>query len=261
MKDPIGTEKVIHGQRWGALHNGYFSDPAIARPFVNAVIGVLTKSPADVVVDLGGGTGFLLSQLASRGLGAGVALVNVDCSDVQLAAIDGAGISPVHASIGDFRRSAVAREGQRLFLMMRSVLHYPGKNGLQPLLRHLRSQAREGEFFVHQSASFENKEEADCLNALYKHMGTLKWYPTVNDVRGRLEDAGWRVIDTISAPTLVLSSDELGLRYALDAKKLACIRDRMAKSSGEGSGVFRLTPSGFQADLHYRIFTCVATSR
>jgi len=260
MEDHIGTEKVVHGRRWGELHNGYFSDPTIAWPFVNTAIGVLAKSPADVIVDLGGGTGFLLSQLASQGIGAAAALMNVDCSEAQLALIDEAGISPVRAPIRDFRRSDVATKDQRLFLMMRSVLHYLGGNGLLPLLSHLRDQAKEGEFFVHQSASFENEEEAACLNALYRHMRTLKWYPTVNDLKRRLGDSGWRVTDTISAPPLLLTSDDLGLRYALDARDLARIRDMMAREFGETNSVFRLTPSGFHADLHYRIFTCVASS-
>ena len=260
MKDHIGTEEIIHGQRWGALHNGYFSDLTVARAFINAVIAVLAKSPADVIVDLGGGTGFLLSQLASQGIVAAAALMNIDCSAAQLALIDKAGISPVHSPIGDFRRSDVATENQRLFLMMRSVLHYFGENGLLPLLCHLRDQVKKGEFFVHQSASFENEEEAACLNALYRHMRTLKWYPTVNDLKRRLADSGWHVTDTISAPSLLLTSDDLGLRYALDARDIAHIRNIMAKEFGETNSVFRLTPSGFHADLHYQIFTCVASS-
>ena len=261
MEDYIGIEKVVHGLRWGALHNGYFSDPTVARPLVNVAIGVLAKSQADVIVDLGGGTGFLLSQLASKGVCAAAALMDVDCSEAQLALIDGAtGISPVRVPIEDFRRSDVATEDQRLFLMMRSVLHYLGENGLLPLLRHLRDQAKEGEFFVHQSASFENEEEAACLNALYRHMRTLKWYPTVNDLKRRLVDSGWRVTDTISAPSLLLTSDDLSQRYALDARYLAHIRDMMAIEFGGMNSIFRLTPSGFNADLHYQIFTCVATS-
>ena len=261
MKDPIEIEQVVHGQRWGSFHNGYFSDPAIASPLVNAALNVLAKAPADVVVDLGGGTGFLLSQLAAQGAGATAALVNVDCSEAQLAMAGKAGISAVHASIGEFRRRDVAAENQRLFLLMRSVLHYLGEEGLRPLLRHLRDQAKDGEFFVHQNAAFANPVEATCLNALYQQMRTPKWYTTVDDLKGRLAEAGWRVLDTITAPTLVLTSDDLGLRYALDAADLARIRDRMTNEFGEQNNVFHLTPGGFHADLHYRIFTCVAVPR
>jgi len=259
MEDPIGTEKIVHGQRWGAFHDGYFSDQAIVRPLVDAALRVLAESPADVVVDLGGGTGFLLSQLASNGLGAATTLINVDCSDVQLAFKDTVGIIRVHSSIEEFCRTDVAVGDQSLLLLMRSVLHYFGEDGLLHLLRHLRDQAREGEFFVHQSASFENEEDAACLNALYRHMRTRKWYPTVNNLKSCLMKSGWRVTDTNEAPSLLLTSEDLGLRYALDTNDIARIRDAMVSEFGQESRVFHLTPSGFQADLHYRIFTCVAT--
>jgi hypothetical protein len=258
MEDHIGIEKVIHGQPWGTLHGGYFSDPAIARPLIEAAKGILTKSPADVVVDLGGGTGFLLNQFASHGIGADAALVIIDCSNAQLDMIDENSISSVCTSIGEFRRSAIAAEQKRCFFLMRSVLHYLGENGMTPLLRHLRDQSKGSEFFLHQSASFDNEEEAACLNALYKHMRTHKWYPTVNDLKKRLQDSGWRVTATAPAPTLLLTSDDLALRYALDTNDLARIRDKMAGAFGETNSVFRITPSGFQANLHYHIYTCEA---
>jgi hypothetical protein len=141
---------------------------------------------------------------------------------------------------------------------MRSVLHYLGENGVTPLLRHLRNQAKEGEFFLHQSASFENEEEADCLNALYRYMRTHKWYPTADDLKKRLADSGWSVTATTPAPTLLLKSDDLGLRYALDTSDLVRIRDTMAREFGKMNRVFRITPSGFHADLHYQIYTCMA---
>jgi SAM-dependent methyltransferase len=260
MEDPIGIEKIVHGQRWGEFHNGYFSDLAILRPLVDAALRVLAESPADVVVDLGGGTGFLLSQLASKGIGAATTLINVDCSDVQLAFKDTVGIIRVHSSIGEFCRTDVAAVDQSFLLLMRSVLHYFGEDGLLPLLRHLRDKARKGEFFVHQSASFEAEKDAACLNALYRHMRTRKWYPTVNHLKNCLLKSGWRVTDTLEAPSLVLTSEDLGLRYALDARDIARIQDAMVDEFGGESRVFRLTPSGFQADLHYRIITCVATS-
>ena len=260
MEDHIGTEKIVHGQQWGTLHGGYFSDPAIARPLIEAAKGILAKSPADIVVDLGGGTGFLLSQLAFHGIGSGIALVNVDCSEAQLDLTDENSISSVCTSIGGFRRSTIAAEQKRCFFLMRSVLHYLGESGVTPLLRHLRDQAKEGEFFLHQSASFDNEDEAVCLNSLYKQMHTHKWYPTVNDLKKRLADSGWRVTATTPTHTLLLTSDDLGRRYALDASDLVRIRDTMARAFGKTNGVFRITPSGFHANLHYHIYTCKAVS-
>ena len=258
MEDHIGIEKIVHGQHWGTLHGGYFSDPAIAQTLIETAKGILAKSPADIVVDMGGGTGFLLNQLASHIIDANVALVNVDCSEAQLDLTDKNSISSVCAPIVEFKRSAIAVEQKRFFFLMRSVLHYLGENGVTPLLRHLRDQAREGEFFLHQSASFDNEEDAACLNALYRHMRTHKWYPLADDLKKRLVDSGWRVIATNPAPPLILTSDDLGRRYALDANDLNRIRDKMVREFSEMNNVFRITPSGFIANLHYQIYTCVA---
>ena len=115
-----------------------------------------------------------------------------------------------------------------------------------------------GERFVHQTAAFSNAAEAACLNTLYRFMRTQKWYPTVSDLERRLADSGWRVSDTAPAPTLRLTSEDLALRYALDAGDIARIRGAMAREFGAASGVFQLTPSGFETELHYRIYTCLA---
>lgn len=258
MEDYLGKEKVVHGQRWGAFHGGYFSDPAIARPLVETARALLAHSPTDMVVDVGGGTGFLLSQLASQGIGAGATLVDVDCSEMQLAQADRHDILRVCTSITEFRRKEIATGEKRLFYMMRSVLHYLGENGLSPLLAHLRDQAREGEIFVHQSASFANESEASCLNTLYRHMRTHKWFPTATDLQKRLADSGWRVIATTPAPPLLLTSEDLAQRYALEKSEITRIGEMMAREFGEANSVFRLEPSGFLANLHYWIYTCVA---
>jgi hypothetical protein len=258
MKDYIGSEKAVHGQQWGAIHAGYFSDPAVARPLVETVKDILAKAPADVVVDVGGGTGYLLSQLALHKVGAGAKLVNVDCSEAQLSLMDKKVIVPVRAAIGEFRRRDISDENRRFFFIMRSVLHYSGENGLLPLLLHIRSQAKAGEFFVHQSASFACEEEADCLNALYSRMRTHKWYPTITGLKRHLAEAGWLVTAEIPAPPLSLASDDLSRRYALDVNDIMRIRDTMSAEFGGMSSVFQLTPSGFHANLHYRIYICVA---
>jgi len=260
MKDNIGTETVIHGRQWGALHGGYFSNSAIASPLVKTIKNILIKSPADVVVDLGGGTGFLLSQLRAQGVGDDVAFVNVDCSEAQLALSDGKDISSVCTLIDKFKRDDIASKDSRVLFVMRSVLHYFGEDGLSPLLCYLRSQAKAGEFFVHQTASFDNEEEAACLNVLYRHMRTHKWYPTAKDLQRHMTDSGWHVTDTTQALSLLLTSEDLSQRYALNTNDIAYIRDIVAREFGEMKGVFRLIPSGFQANLHYRIYTCVAVS-
>ncbi len=41
-------------------------------------------SRANIIVDMGGGNGYVLSQILARGVGLGVSLVNLDYSDEQL---------------------------------------------------------------------------------------------------------------------------------------------------------------------------------
>jgi hypothetical protein len=258
MNVHLGTEQVVHGPRWHTMHNGYFANPAVARPLVEAVCAALDRSPAEVIVDLGGGTGFLLAQLAAACPHQQVALRNLDCSAAQLAQPHGAEIVPVHATIADFQRADVTRGDQRLFLLMRSVLHYAGRDGLPALLRHLRAQARPGESFVHQSAAFRAADDATCLNTLYQLMRTNKWYPTVSSLTDELQRAGWQVKRIDPAPTLALHHDELALRYALAPADLAEIRHQMPQGLGHDLPVFHLTADGFRAELHYHIFHCVA---
>jgi len=258
MNEHIGREESVHGEQWGELHGGYFSDPAIAQPFVDRVKDLLMESPTDVVVDLGGGTGFLLSQLAAQGLCRGLALVNLDGSDVQLASARETGITCVRALVTDFQRSDVGPEDKRFFFMMRSVLHYFGEPGLLPVLLHIHGQAKEGDIFVHQTASFGDKRDAACLNALYRHMNSDKWYPTASELESSMAKAGWRVTDMSPAPSLLLTSDDLARRYALDRDDVMRIRNVMAQEFGGQTSVFGVLPNGFWAKLHYRIYTCVA---
>ena len=258
MNEPINREESVHGKQWGELHGGYFSDPAIAQPFLERVKDLLMESRSDVVVDLGGGTGFLLSQLAAQGLCEGLSLVNLDGSDIQLVSAREAGITCVRALVTDFQRSDVGQKDKRFFFMMRSVLHYLGQEGLFPALLHIHSQAREREIFVHQTASFEEKKDAACLNALYRHMHSDKWYPTVSELKSTMSKADWRVTDISPAPALFLTSDDLARRYALKMDDVMRIRNFMTQEFGEQTNVFGVLPNGFWAKLHYRIYTCVA---
>lgn len=254
----LGPEQAVHGSAWGRMHGGYFSDPEVARPLVEAVREVHAKARPDAIVDLGGGTGFLLARLRETGAGGGALLVDLDGSAPQLAEAAKAGLACVRGSAGSFRRAAAVPAGRAALWLMRSVLHYAGEQGLDPLLRHLRAQAAAGEFWVHQTACFEREEDAACLNALYRRLRTDKWYPTIAALRTRLFAAGWTVVDERPAPTLALEADELGLRYGMDAAGLRAIGRALAEEFGAPNPVFRIAPGGFRADLRYRIFICAA---
>ena len=168
MRDRLGAEKSVHGASWGRMHGGYFSDPAVARPLLDAVRAAWNATHPDAIVDLGGGTGFLLAQLRAAGIGGESRLTVLDDSPPQLAEAAKAGLECMRGSVDAFHRAEAAPTGSRILWIMRSMLHYAGEQGLAPLLKHLRAQAEPGEFWLHQTACFEREEDAACLNALYR---------------------------------------------------------------------------------------------
>jgi hypothetical protein len=249
-------ERVVHGETWDAFHGGYFSDPEVAGPLVQRILSAAATSKPHVIVDLGGGTGYVLSQLRAAGIDAGVSLVNLEGSDLQLAAARRTGLTCVCGSVDTFRRSDVGLESERFLFVMRSVLHYFGQEGLHRVLRHVRTQARPGEFFVHQTASFQDPCDAEGLNSLYRRMGTQKWYPTVEAMRRCLADAGWNVIEVTPGPPLTLTCGDLAKRYGLNPTDMLQIGRRLARDFPDRPAAFRHEPDGFTAFLHYSIYVC-----
>jgi len=192
-RNRIDREAGVQGPRWHTVHEGYFADAAIARPFVEAVRRAAIVCRPDVVADLGGGTGFILCRLQAADLGGDVRLVNVDLSATQLAECDDRHIECLPLSAAHVSRRDLNVGNGRLMLIMRSLLHYFGGEGLRPLLGHLVAQLAAGEMFVHQTACFAERRDADCLNLLYQKMGTDKWYPTLGELRETLEASGLAV--------------------------------------------------------------------
>lgn len=253
IDEQINRENGVHGHPWNSLHEGYFSDAAVARPFVSTIIRYLSDTDTDVMVDLGGGTGFILKELIEKVATTNIIPINLDCSSTQLDAMGKSGISCIRGLISDFRRSDLVPTGRKIFFMMRSVLHYFGREGQTAILQHIRNQAREGEMFIHQSACFEKAEEANCLNALYREMGSPKWYPVIHELRDTMAVTNWGVMDIVNAPPLKLSSVELGQRYGLEEQDLRKIRKKLMEKFGNIENVFHLDRNGFTAYLHYRI--------
>ena len=260
MIDPVGKEANIHGKEWNALHDGYFSDPTTAAPLIEKVRDAIQISKPEVIVDLGGGTGFLLRELVRNNIASGIQLVNLDVSPKQLEMVSDKQIRTIQRSLTDFVRADAGDPGKRFLFIMRSVLHYHGRDGLASLLRHLRDQARNGEMFVHQTACSDQQADTDCINLLYERMQTGKWYPMAGQLVQALERSGWSVKSNSPAPALSVTSRDLGKRYGIDPDRLDAIRGEIVQRFGEKSGVFEITQDGFRAFLHYRLFECVAVN-
>ena len=258
MDEQIDREICIHGKEWDTFHEGYFSDTSIAAPLIDKIEDAIRESCPDIIVDLGGGPGFLLCQILRRSLKNDVRLVNLDCSDAQLEIARSRGLHVLQGSIDSFRRNDVGQEERRFLYIMRSVLHYYGQQGLIPVLRHIRSQSREGELFVHQTASFEHTREAACMNLLYKKMHTIKWYPTVQELSGCLLNTGWSVLSVSHVGALPLRSHDLEKRYHLDKRDIRDICDGITTKAEEIDKVLSLCEGGFCAYLHYHIYVCAA---
>jgi hypothetical protein len=258
MRDPIQKESRVHGREWETLHNGYFSDAAVAEPFLKTVLKAAHREKPTAVVDLGGGTGFLLGELVRRGIKSSVALVNFDASAKQLETVREPRIVCRQGSIDRLDRENIVPKPGKWLLIMRSVLHYYGEAGLLPLLTHLRSQTAAGERFIHQTACFDLAEDAGRLNALYLAMESGKWYPTAEMLVKTLERTGWRADSAVTAPPLELTSTDLEKRYGLNTARLSEIEKMLLTRFGEEEGVFERTPGGFRLFLHYRIYDSIA---
>ncbi len=257
-EDSVRREMKIHGTRWGSFHHHYFSDPKVAEPLTAAILSAVDAARPDVIADLGGGTGFLLRELLRRRPLPGIRLVDVDVSDRQLSACNDGRIERLAASASTVARQDLVADDRRLLLVARSLLHYFGNSGLQPLLRHLRSQLHEGELFVHQSACFADDGDAACLNRTYEMMETDKWYFTIDELEAALAEAGLSLSEIGAAPPLRLDSGDLAERYGLGADLVASIREEVGREFGQRPGVFTTSGEGFTAWLHYSIFTCRA---
>ena len=251
-------ERSIHGAEWDRIHGGYFASHAVAEPLTKAIQSAAVSAKPRVIVDLGGGTGFMLHELARHGLAVNARLINLDASTEQLGHGHDPRIKRVEASLTELRRAQFAKKDETVLFIMRSVLHYFGKNGCIPTLKKLRRLMQPGERFIHQTACFEDAAAAKCLTELYVLMGTEKWYPMISGLCMALTEAGWQVEATAPAPPLPMSSLDLARRYNLAPAKLMQIQKTLSTDCGECTRVFERTPRGFVAYLPYTIFTCVA---
>ena len=184
--------------------------------------------------------------------------MNVDASPLQISEIVDQRIKHIQTSIDQITREKLQPKENDLMLVSRSLLHYFGEKGLKPLLQHIRNQLKTGEIFIHQSASFQDQRDAQCLNLLYKLMGTKKWYTTTVNLKAVLNEVGFQVCSMCSAAELRLDSTDLAERYGLSPDKLNDIQKQIDSQYGQKSQVYSHSIEHFTAWLHYNIFCCKA---
>jgi trans-aconitate methyltransferase len=257
--EEVMREESSHGRVWNSMHGGYFSSVDTAAPFIAKIAKKINQSKPDTVVDLGGGTGFILDQLSKRCNTEKINLINLDLSLEQLNALLNDQIIPLKSSIASFKRSDLANAGEEILFISRSTLHYAGKEGLLPLLAHIQREMKPGECFIHQTACFAEEKDADLMNLLYQQIGTDKWYPSQKVLQEQLSSSGFEIVEICTAKPLLLDSESLFTRYNVAVSKLSEIIELLAgMPQSERNPIFTVTPNGFDAFLQYKIFKCRA---
>lgn len=256
--DEIFKEKSVHGESWSSVHGGYFSNPVYASLLTGDICRRVSERRPGILSDVGGGTGFLLSMIRDALGGYCPPLLDIDVSDEQLMIAARLGMSTLKCSALELSRVDITGHGQPpVMLAMRSVAHYFGADW--PLLfKHLRSILEKGECLVHQTACFNGKEAAACVDRIYSLLGTGKIFPTECGLVEELSCSGWRV-DIVGSPNpIVIKSDELATRYSKTTAELADIRDIVNNEFGQAPGVFEIEGDGFRTKLDYVVMCCEA---
>jgi hypothetical protein len=89
-------------------------------------------------------------------------------------------------------------------------------------------------------------------------MESGKWFFTVDELKSRLEDARFIVREILPAPSLGMSSSDLGERYELSPEQIASIGQEIEQLFGRNQDVFARNGGEFIARLHTCIFVCEA---
>jgi len=252
-------ESRFYGKKWDAIHGGYFSDPVMAAPFVEMIATAVRRHRPDAVVDLGGGAGFVLSELAKRDLGCAPRLIDVDASPDQLTVARTRGLECLHVPAEKFTREMAVKDGESLMLIMRSVLHYYKEADHLPFLRHVRRQMKDKERFLHQTLAFASQQETGAINALYALMRTTKVFFTPAEITAMLAKGGFASSRPCVVHYVPVPSDELANRYQLTPSDIRAIIDRVGGRPGTKK-VFTVTGTdSFLMFLKYYLFKCMAS--
>lgn len=254
----VEGEKHVHGARWARLFGGYFGDPRVARPLVDAIHrGIHAHSPR-VLVDVGGGTGFVLSELLRVYPDTPCRLIDLDLSAEQLREARDQRIVTVQASAEDVSREDLCASNETLMLSMRSVIHYFGHANIVSFLKQLRTLLKPGEVMVHQTACYADEANASFLDQLIKGIGAEKAPLTMAGLLGFLRDSGWKVLESVPAPALIMDVEEFAARYHLTREEMVSLAEKVLRRFKTAPDAFQRAGEGFTLRVDYHIFTSVA---
>jgi SAM-dependent methyltransferase len=256
-RDCIAKERGIHGEAWRSVHGSFFSDPGVAKPFLDEIVASFEVRRPDTIADIGGGTGFVLRQLSEIVPPGFARLVNVDASQEQLEACHEENLRKVCLSVLELDRGQMIDEGS-LTLISRSVLHYFGRDGQQEFLGKLRTLLRRGEIFVHQPACFATPERTACMNDVYRLMGLSKMYYAPRDLDEMHDQAGFEILRSIPGPAMDMRSEDLTVRYHLEEGQIEEIISVVHDYGLDRDGTFEVGPGRFRTAFTYRILTLKA---
>ena len=255
--EDIGREHTVHGPGWAAMHGGYFSSVKNAAALLKELRKAIRSERPRAVADLGGGTGFILSQLHKSRRRA-PRLVNVDMSRKQTRACLLPGIECINSPIQELRRKdLLGNDSGPLLLTMRSVLHYTGgKTQWRTFLRRVRRLCLRGEYFIHQSACFKTESDAKLMDAIFRLLGTKKRYTTDAKLRKIVRECGWEVLSVIPAPELIFTAAEERLRYGMSDRAAEDICKAIKNSAGKSARA--ASGHDFTGFFKYCVFVCRA---
>lgn len=254
----VEHEQHVHGARWAAVDDGYFVSPEVARPLVDATLDAVAQSRPAAVVDLGGGTGFILERLIDSGIDANIKLVDLDDSAAQLEEIHDGRITRLKASIPAFHREHLGIGDGGLVFITRSTLHYANVMGQRPWLHHIRGEMRPGEFFIHQTLDAPDADQALVANLFLEHGRQGKWVCARAVMRRILDEANLPVESESQARTLTFPERDLVDRYKLSAAEIQDLKSDLAQYTDKYPELVELTANGLNMHFPYRIYTCRA---
>jgi len=94
------------------------------------------------------------------------------------------------------------------------------------------------------------------MSDIYRLMRTNKRFPQKNDLADLLEETGWEVTQSCSAPQLCFTAGEMQDRYRFSDGDLVAINKAIDNSKGCCAAIN--SADGFTGFLEYRVFVCKA---